>query len=173
MSIDDEYAAIGIDLRRLRRDSAVKQSGDRVGDGRDDDDADRDDDDDADGDDGWLELGQIPRVSAAALAENPVEVKVGRAILRLRLYWGWSQAELGRRSGLDQTTISRLERGRQEGLAIRRFFAILRALQVGEIVMLPRPPAAPMTSLELMLSGDPWKRAINEADRRLNRRRTS
>jgi transcriptional regulator with XRE-family HTH domain len=91
---------------------------------------------------------------------------IGRGILRLRLFWGWSQAELERRSGVDQTTISRLERGLQRGLSIRRLAAILDALRVGE-VMFDRPATIPQTDLEIMLYGDPWKRAMAEADRRL------
>ena len=134
MSIDDEYAAIGIDLRALRREATT---------------------------------------DLATPAPNPVELKLGRAILRLRLYLGWSQLVLEERSGVDQTVISRLEHGLQRGLSIRRLHAILRALQVGEIVMLPRPPAGEPTSFELMLRGDPWERAKREGDRRLNRRRSA
>lgn len=135
MSLDDEYAAIGIDLRALRRAA-----------------------------------GGAALIPAHA---NPVSIKIGLAVLRLRLYWGWSQRDLGRRAGVDQSTISRLERGRQEGLAMRRYFAILAALRVGDILMLPRPPVVEHTSLELMLSGDPWKRAVATAARRVNRRRSA
>ena len=134
MSIDDEYAAIGMDLRSLRRDSALH---------------------------------------AADAAVNPVEAKLGKAILRARLYLGWSQETLEARAHVDQTVISRLERGVNQGLSIRRLFAILRALRIGEIVLLPRPPAVEPMSAELMLAGDPWKRAGREAERRLSRRRSA
>ncbi len=92
--------------------------------------------------------------------------KIGRGVLRMRLFWGWSQAELERRSGVDQTTISRLERGVQRGLSIRRLGKILDALAVGD-ELFEKPPTIPQTALEIMLYGDPWKRATDEADRRL------
>jgi len=134
MSIDDEYAAIGMDLRALRRDS---------------------------------------RLQSTEPLDNKVELKLGRAILRVRLYWGWSQSTLEDRAHVDQAVISRLECGVNQGLSIRRLFAILRALRVGEIVLLPRPPAVEPTAAELLLRGDPWKRAVAEADRRVNRRRSA
>jgi transcriptional regulator with XRE-family HTH domain len=93
--------------------------------------------------------------------------KIGRAVLRLRLYRGWSQMDLERGSGVDQTTISRLERGVHRGLSIWRLAAILDALHVGEVVF-DKPPSMPQTALELMLYGDRWQRAIDVADRRLN-----
>ena len=132
MSIDDEYAAIGIDLRALRRASDVN-----------------------------------------APADNPVEAKLGRAVLQMRLYWGWSQREVGRHAGVSQSVISRLECGVLAGLSLRRLFAVLRALRMGELLMLPRPPAFEPTPVELLLRGDPWKRAATEADKRLSRRRSA
>jgi transcriptional regulator with XRE-family HTH domain len=134
MSIDDEYAAIGIDLRSLRRGGGA--------------------------------LSFDP-------ADNPVETKLGLALLRLRLYQGWSQKTVEDRATVDQTVISRLECGSNQGLSIRRLFAILRALRVGAIVLLPRPPASAPTDLELMLRGDRWARAKIEADKRLSRRRSA
>ena len=134
MSIDDEYAAIGMDLRSLRRDTGP---------------------------------------ASIDPSENPVEMKLGRAILQARLYLGWSQSTLEARAHVDQTVISRLERGVNQGLSIRRLFAILRGLRIGAIILLPRPPAVEPTSVERMLGGDPWKRAVEEADRRLNRRRSA
>jgi transcriptional regulator with XRE-family HTH domain len=107
----------------------------------------------------WAPTNPIPR--------RPAMAKLGRAVLRLRLYLGWSQKDLEARSGVDQTTISRLERGKQRGLSIRRLAKILDALQVGEIVFDKRP-SVPQTDLEVLLYGDPWKRAVAEADRRLD-----
>jgi transcriptional regulator with XRE-family HTH domain len=151
MAIDDEYAAIGIDVRAWRR-AIDEELEDELDEG-------------STAEPGWP--------GAPAAGENRVELKVGYAVLRLRLYWGWSQLTLESRSGVDQTTISRLERGRQRGLSIRRLFKILHALRVGEVVFLPRPPKVEPTSLELMLHGDPWQRATIEAGRRVNRRRSA
>lgn len=102
-----------------------------------------------------------------------VEERFGHAILRLRLYRGWSQRDLQRTSGVHQSQVSRLETGRQRGLSSRRVFAILRALRVGEVAFLPPEPAVPPTQLELMLWGDPWARAGRAAERRVNRRRSA
>ncbi len=49
--------------------------------------------------------------------------KIGRAVLRLRLYRGWSQMDLERGSRVDQTTISRLERGVQRERSQARIVA--------------------------------------------------
>ncbi|MEO5703369.1 MAG: helix-turn-helix transcriptional regulator [Candidatus Limnocylindrales bacterium] len=103
-----------------------------------------------------------------------VEERFGTAVLRLRLYRGWSQRDLQHTCGVHQSQISRLEAGRQRGMSIRRVFAILRALRVDVIAFVPRPPASPPTDLELMLWGDPWERAGRAADRRsVNRRRNA
>ena len=102
-----------------------------------------------------------------------VEQLVGRAILRVRLYFGWSQRELGRRARVSQSTISRLERGVQRGLSIRRLYAVLRALRIADIDLVPRKPAVPPTALEVMLYGDRWAMAVLAADARLSRRRNA
>ena len=99
-------------------------------------------------------------------ARNTPMAKIGRQILRLRLYWGWSQAELGRRAKLSQSTISRLERGIQRGISTGRLAAVMEALRVGDVTF-DRPPTVPQTNLEIMLRGDPWQKAGLEADRRL------
>lgn len=129
---------------------------------------------------GWVEEPATQRLT--------VEERFGRAVLRLRLYMGWSQRDLQRTCGVHQSQISRLETGQQHGLSSRRIFAILRALHVGEIAFLP-PPTNPPTALELMFRGDPWERAglaaeqraaraaaqraARAAERRVNRRRSA
>lgn len=109
--------------------------------------------------------------SAAPVRQKlTVEERFGQAVMRLRLYQGWSQRDLQRTCGVHQSQISRLESGQQRGLSSRRIFAILCALHVGEIVFLP-PPTVPQTQLEIMLFGDPWERAGRAVERRVNRRR--
>jgi transcriptional regulator with XRE-family HTH domain len=103
---------------------------------------------------------------------TPAEL-LGRGLLRLRLYIGWSQRDVERSSGVDQSTLCRLETGKAANVGSARICAILRALRVGDVVFLPRLPTVEPTALELMLRGDPWKRAVEEAERRVNRRRSA
>jgi transcriptional regulator with XRE-family HTH domain len=107
---------------------------------------------------------------ALAAAALTVEELLGRAILRLRLYRGWSQRDLERRARVDQSTISRLETGGRANVGARRLCSVLEALGVADIVM-PASGTLEPTTLELMLYGDPWQRAGREAERRVARRR--
>ena len=95
--------------------------------------------------------------------------QIGRAVLQLRLYLGWRQIDVEARAAVDQTTVSRLERGLQKGLSLRKLAAILDALMVGEIQVKPWTMSGPPTELERMLRGDPWRRATERADKRLRR----
>ena len=54
--------------------------------------------------------------------------RFGAWIRERRLQAQLSQAQLERRSGLDQTAISRLERGRLGGLRLHRLAAVFAAL---------------------------------------------
>ena len=119
----------------------------------------------------WLDA--LLAAEARAAARLNAEELFGRGLLRLRLYLDWSQKALERVSGVDQTTISRLETGHAANVGSARICRILRALQVGDVVFLPRFPAIEPTALELMLHGDPWRRAVAEADRRVSRRRSA
>ena len=136
-------------------------------------DADRGDADRGDADrgeyDAWLRA--LVAAEARAATRLPAEQLLGRGLLRLRLFIGWSQMDVERSSGVDQSTISRLETGTAANVGSARICRILRALQVGDVVFLPRISTVEPTALELMLRGDPWKRALAEADRRVNRRR--
>jgi hypothetical protein len=54
-------------------------------------------------------------------------------------------------------------------MSIMCLAAILEALKAGRIDVMP-PAGPPPTALELMLYGDRWRRAGEEADRRLARK---
>ena len=109
-----------------------------------------------------------------AIPKPTVQDRFGQAILRLRLYRGWTQRDLQRSCGVHQSQISRLETGRSPGLSMRRVYAILRALHADTIDFLPAKPAIPPTALERMLWGDQWERAGRVAERRrLSRRRSA
>jgi transcriptional regulator with XRE-family HTH domain len=118
-------------------------------------------------------LASLLAAEARAAARLPAEELLGRGLLRLRLYFGWSQRDVEHASGVDQSTICRLETGHAANVGSARICAILRALRVGDVVFLPRLPTVEPTALELMLRGDPWKRAIGEAERRVSRRRSA
>jgi transcriptional regulator with XRE-family HTH domain len=113
------------------------------------------------------DVGPRPRVPTT-------EERFGQAILRLRLYRGWTQRDVQRACGVHQSQISRLEAGRSRGLSMRRVYAILRVLHAERIEFMPPAPAFPPTALELMLRGDLWERAGRAAERRrLSRRRSA
>jgi transcriptional regulator with XRE-family HTH domain len=54
--------------------------------------------------------------------------QLGRWIRESRLQAGMTQAQLARLAGIHQTTLSRLERGRLEGLRLHRLAAIIAVL---------------------------------------------
>jgi transcriptional regulator with XRE-family HTH domain len=118
-------------------------------------------------------LAALLAAEARAASRLSAEELLGRGLLRLRLYLGWSQRAIEHVSGVDQSTISRLETGHAANVGSARICAILRALQVGDVVFLPRFSTVEPTPLELMLRGDPWRRAVAEADRRISRRRSA
>ena len=122
-------------------------------------------------DSAWLAA--LIAAEARAAARLSTEELLGRGMLRLRLYIGWSQRDLERKSGVDQSTICRLETGHAANVGSARLCAILTALRVGDVVFLPRLRAVEPTELELLLRGDPWERAVAEAERRVNRRRSA
>jgi transcriptional regulator with XRE-family HTH domain len=55
---------------------------------------------------------------------------LGRWIRESRRQAGMTQAQLARLAGIHQTTLSRLERGRLEGLRLHRLAAIIAVLDL-------------------------------------------
>ena len=146
------YSATGIDLVGARRGVLAAEPG-------------------AWADDTWIRA--ILAAEDRAARRLPAEALLGRGLLRLRLYLGWSQRDVERASGVDQSTLSRLETGNAANVGSARICAVLRAIKAGDVVILPQLGNVEPTALERMLRGDPWKRAVAEADRRVNRRRSA
>jgi transcriptional regulator with XRE-family HTH domain len=76
----------------------------------------------------------MPRRSSEPSPEDPIRVEIGRAIKALRHYHGWTQVELEWRCGLDQTVISRVERGRDVSLRLSSLIRVLGALGVDRVI---------------------------------------
>ena len=64
---------------------------------------------------------------------------IGAAVKRRRLAIRWSQRDLERASGVDQTVISRLENGRLSGLRFSRFARLVASMK-GLDPEAPHPP---------------------------------
>ena len=64
-----------------------------------------------------------PRVD---IPQNPDIVVFGRLVRTYRVYLGMSQEAFGRRVGLDQGSVSRLERGVLPGIRLRKLIPILK-----------------------------------------------
>ena len=62
-----------------------------------------------------------------AMVDLGLEI-IGRNVRRARLAASLTQAQLGALSGIDQTTISRLETGKLDGLRLRRLARIAAVL---------------------------------------------
>lgn len=73
--------------------------------------------------------------------EDPVAV-VGRAIRSLRTSFGWSQAELSRRTGISKSMVSRAERGLVGGLSFATTRRLLGAMGARSIVTIDAPVLA-------------------------------
>lgn len=88
-------------------------------------------------------------------ADDVVRIAMGVAIREARLSTFMTQRELERRSGVDQSVISRLESGRVIGLRWERLTAVLAALGVTRIEFRqerPRPSGLPPSSVEELWS---------------------
>ena len=53
---------------------------------------------------------------------------LGRALFDARRHAGYNQSQLARISGVHQSTISRIERGRLDGMRLRRLAVLIAAL---------------------------------------------
>ena len=62
---------------------------------------------------------------------------IGRAVWEARRRAGLSQRQLGYRAGVHQSTISRLERGRLNGMRLQRLATIVAVLDQLSIVDMP------------------------------------
>jgi transcriptional regulator with XRE-family HTH domain len=67
---------------------------------------------------------------------------LGGAVKRRRQAIGWSQRDLQRASGLNQSAISRLERGILSGIRFSTFARVVASMN-GLEVDRPRPPQRP------------------------------
>ena len=89
-------------------------------------------------------------------------MRLGRQVRGARRQAGLSQRAVETMTGIDQTTIVRIEQGRATGLPLRRFALLLDALDAG--VATRRPPlmvgfAAP-DSHEWVNDGPAWDLAV-------------
>jgi transcriptional regulator with XRE-family HTH domain len=62
------------------------------------------------------------------------DIATGRRFRALRQRLGWRQADLGARAGLAQDTVSRIERGRFDGIPVRRLRAVAHALDAQVVI---------------------------------------
>jgi transcriptional regulator with XRE-family HTH domain len=66
---------------------------------------------------------------------DPIRTEFGRAIRQLRHERGWTQVRLALACGVDQSTISRLERGVEIHVRFSTVIAVLTALRAHHIVL--------------------------------------
>ena len=77
------------------------------------------------------------------LRVTAAQVALGRAIQRARVSEVLSQEGLEARSEIDQSTISRLERGLAPGLRLDRLAQVLAGLDVDRVVIMLREDPPP------------------------------
>jgi transcriptional regulator with XRE-family HTH domain len=85
-------------------------------------------------------------------ANDDIRLELGQAIRGLRLYHGLTQQQLEEISGLDQTVISRLERGRRVHVRMSRLLALLGAMGVCRITFRSRHEGASVAAFMSRLS---------------------
>ncbi len=66
-------------------------------------------------------------------------VQLGSQVARARWHHGSSQRGLEQATGIDQSTISRIEHGQASGLPLWRFALLVRALEAGVATRRPAP----------------------------------
>ena len=79
---------------------------------------------------------------------------LGTTLRRFRLNAGLSQGELASRAGLNQSMISRIERGEFENITLDTLRGLAHALSCSPVDFLPeedrRPKCTPMTAVEAL-----------------------
>jgi transcriptional regulator with XRE-family HTH domain len=75
--------------------------------------------------------------SMSAPAMTPISIRLEE----LRNAKGWSQAELARRSGVPQSTISRIEAGKTNSIELSNLERLASALGVNAAVLIEHTPA--------------------------------
>ena len=79
---------------------------------------------------------------------------IGKNIKRLRERQGISQNELAKRAGLNQSNLSRIERGGVENITLDTLRGLAHALSCSLIDLLPeadrQPKCTPMTAVEAL-----------------------
>jgi len=109
--------------------------------------------------------------SNAAMWDRPVDaatedalIELGRHVLGARRHAGLSQRQVEAMTGIDQTTVVRIEHGRATGLPLARFALLLRVLDAG--VATRRPPVAlglPTPASNAWINDGPaWDLAVGE-----------
>jgi transcriptional regulator with XRE-family HTH domain len=78
------------------------------------------------------------RMTRGLLNDDPA-VAVGRAVLELRLLLGWTQAELARRAGVTQSSVSKVERARFGDVTLASATNLLAAMGARLTVGVDRP----------------------------------
>ena len=73
----------------------------------------------------WFNRPMVPPRTPAV--EYGLE-RLGRALLDARRRSGYNQSQLARVSGVHQSTISRIERGKLDGMRLRRLAVLIAAL---------------------------------------------
>jgi putative transcriptional regulator len=73
--------------------------------------------------------------------ETQAVTPVSLRLTELRAQKGWSQAELSRRSGVAQSTISRLEAGKLDSVSLPQLEKLAKAFDIHAALLIAHPEA--------------------------------